>query len=321
MIENPKNSPIDADIRRQAIRWYVLLNSGETTEQERRGYETWRNAHPLHAIALARLETVQSTLVGVPGTLAMPALTSAAISRRNLVKSVAWLALGSSAGMLAWREQPWQSWFADFNTATGEQKQAELADGIKLMLNTATSVDVRFDQQSRQIRLHRGEILVQTAANVAGLPPLTVTTRHGQITALGTRFTVRDNDKHTDVIVLEHAVEISPQHVPLKQRLEAGNQIAFTGTTMGSAISASATADTWAQGQLMVNDRPLSEVIAELARYRRGYLRCSAEVADIRISGVLPLADTDEALAILTSRFPVRIARLGRYWVSVERVT
>lgn len=312
---------IDPDIRRQAIRWYVLLNSGETTEQERKGCEVWRNANPLHAIAWSRLEAVQGTLTGVPGALAIPALKSAAINRRNLVKSIAWLALGSGAGWLAWREQPWQPWFSDFHTLTGEQRQVELADGSTLILNTATSVDVRFDQQARRLHLHRGEILVQTVANSKGLPPLKVVTRHGEITALGTRFTVRDNESHTRVIVLQHAVEISPQDTVVKQRMDAGKQITFTAATMGDVAPASENADTWTQGQLVVNDRPLSEVIAELARYRRGYLRCSPDAASIRISGVLPLTNTDQALSIIASRFPVRVASLSRYWVSVEKAS
>lgn len=312
-------APIDPEIRREAIRWYVLLHSGESTEQQRHGCEVWRNAHPLHAAAWSRLEAVQGTLAGVPGSLAIPALKSAAINRRNLVKSVAWLALGSSVGWLAWRQQPWQPWLADFHTATGEQRQVELADGSTLILNTATSVDVRFNQQARQLRLHRGEILVQTAANAQGLPPLKVTTRHGDITALGTRFTVRDNEKHTDVIVLQHAVDISPQHASVTQRLEAGTQIAFTGMSMGEVVLASENSDTWTQGQLVVNDRPLGDVIAELARYRRGYLRCSPDAATIRISGVLPLANTDQALAILASRFPIQVATLSRYWVTIDK--
>ena len=42
---------------------------------------------------------------------------------------------------------------------------------------------------------------------------------------------------------------------------------------------------------------PLAQVAAELARYRRGWLTCDPAVAGIRVSGVLPLADTDQALA------------------------
>ena len=74
----------------------------------------------------------------------------------------------------------------------------------------------------------------------------------------------------------------------------------------------------WEQGMLVARDQPLAEVLAELARYRHGLLRCDPEVAGLHVSGALSVADTDQALNALELTLPVRVSRLSRYWVTVS---
>ena len=69
-------------------------------------------------------------------------------------------------------------------------------------------------------------------------------------------------------------------------------------------------------GTLLAKDMPLGEVIAELARYRPGVLRCDPAVAGMPVSGALSLTDTDAALDLLARSLPLRIERRTRYWVS-----
>ncbi|WYX12355.1 hypothetical protein WJ978_13795 [Achromobacter xylosoxidans] len=69
---------------------------------------------------------------------------------------------------------------------------------------------------------------------------------------------------------------------------------------------------------LLADGQALGDVVAELARYRRGVVRCDPAVARLRVSGTFPLADTDRALAMLAATYPVAIAsRLGGYWILV----
>ncbi|KAG0759335.1 hypothetical protein G6F57_017955 [Rhizopus arrhizus] len=62
----------------------------------------------------------------------------------------------------------------------------------------------------------------------------------------------------------------------------------------------------------------LDAFVAELARYRSGLLRCDPAVADLRVSGVFSLRDTDRALDNLTRGLPVTVAYRSRYWVTVR---
>jgi transmembrane sensor len=74
----------------------------------------------------------------------------------------------------------------------------------------------------------------------------------------------------------------------------------------------------WVQGRLEIRDRPLSEVIDSLRRYRRGIVHVSAEVADLRLSGLYPLDDSDRTLQLLERSLPIRILWHNPYWISIE---
>jgi len=73
----------------------------------------------------------------------------------------------------------------------------------------------------------------------------------------------------------------------------------------------------WADGLIVTRDMRLADFLAEVARYRNGYLGCAAEVADLRLSGVYRLDDTDKLLQVLARTLPVRLQRHTRWWVRV----
>ncbi|MCY1460045.1 Protein FecR [compost metagenome] len=62
----------------------------------------------------------------------------------------------------------------------------------------------------------------------------------------------------------------------------------------------------------------LADFLAEVARYRHGHLGCAAEIADLRLSGVFRLDDTDKLIDLLPQTLPVRVQRRTDWWVTVE---
>ncbi|WP_026227935.1 hypothetical protein [Paraburkholderia atlantica] len=49
-------------------------------------------------------------------------------------------------------------------------------------------------------------------------------------------------------------------------------------------------------------------------------LRCAADVADLRVSGIYQLTDTDATLALLQRTYPIRLRSIPRYWTLVEAI-
>ncbi|MCG8295288.1 FecR domain-containing protein [Pseudomonas entomophila] len=295
----------------EAVDWYVRLHDCHVDDATRAAWQAWHAADLRHAAAWARLEQLQCRLGNTPSGAAQT-LEIARRDRRHAVKALA-LLLG--VGVVGWQGYRASPWHADYSTRVGERRQLTLADGTRLDLNTDSRVDVRFDAGRRLIHLHQGEILVETAKDPR---PLSVRTAEGEVLALGTRFSVRQDNGLCHVTVTAHAVEVRPVRTAQVVRIDSGYSLSFSADTVGPLTPLPLGAQAWAQGMLVTVDWRLGDVAHELSRYRPGYLGCAAEVAGLRLSGAFNLDDTDLALASLEDALPVRARRMTRYWVRLE---
>jgi len=310
-------SPAELKAISVAAQWYARLHSGVATDADRSALNDWLVADPHHLQAWQRMAAVGEQMASVPGALASPALRGADLSRRRVVRSVLLLASASSISWLGWRSEITQNLVADFRTDVGERREFRLADGSSLLLNTDTSVNLRFDGEQRVLELLSGEILVTTAADPLQRP-FKALTRHGEVLALGTRFIVRSQEPGSEVAVLEKAVQVRPAGGGAMVRLEAGQSVAFNARSVGTLRRNDASVGAWQQGSIIAIDRPLDELLAEISRYRSGVLRCDPRISQLKVSGAFPIDNTDRALAALESGLSLRVTRYSRYWVNVS---
>lgn len=299
----------------EAAAWLVQLHAGEPSEADRQACAQWRQRSREHALAWARAERLLGRLGNLPPELAMPTLgRDRGLGRRQALKQLGVLLGAVPLAWAAWREAPWQDWLADQHTAIGEVREAALPDGSQLTLNTDSAVDLHFHGERRLVRLLRGELLLRIAA---GHRPLLVDTTMGTLASSTGRFSLRERGDDAQLVVLEGTVRVSPRDgAPVW--LTAGQQGRFDRNRVGSLTSADAAAVAWTRGMLMADRMALGELAAELARYRRGVLRCDPAVAGLAISGAYPLHDRERSLAMLAATYPVRVRRLTDYWISLE---
>ena len=320
-----RQAQISEAVAQQAADWLTVLMSDEAGEQERRDWLRWREADAEHARAWAHIEAFSQRYGQVHKGAAMQALAGAAApASRQRRQLLLWLGVAGGAGLLAAHTGAWDqvgALRADYRTATGERRDVMLADGSALSLNTASAVNVRFDGERRLIELLAGEILIVSGhgAGVDNTAPLVVATREGLVRALGTRFSVRQQDGQSYVAVFESAVEIRPlDGIGASLLLPAGRSTTFTRRHAAAPHAVEAYADAWSRGQMIVDDVTLGEFLADLSRYRPGLIHCAPEVARLRLSGVFPLFDTERILNMLPNSLPVQVRSRTRYWVSVE---
>ncbi len=318
-------------VKKEAVSWYAHLCSGDATEQDWQNLKRWCEAHSDNQRAWERFEAMRQSFESVPARIGAPILQVASTSRRRMMHNMVLLVSAGTVSYVGYQLTLGSStspvvWFADYRTRVGEQRLLTLDDGSQIRLNTDSAVDIAYDEVARLIHLRAGEIFVETArhlrvqGSLEEKRPLLVATRHGQIRALGTRFNVHQFDDRTEVTVLDDAVEIVPEKAGGKYMiLTAGQQIAFTDTDL-LTVEPAQDQGQWTTGSLIVNDWALADVLAELARYRRGRLTCTPDVAGIRVSGAFPLQDTDRALTVLARSFPLKITSLTRFWVTVSAV-
>jgi transmembrane sensor len=297
------------------------LWSEDAGEQDRAACARWRAAHPHHELAWRRLQAFDDQLHSVPGGVARQVLREPAVARMNRRRAAQLLglvAMAGGAGYLARGTDAWQIATAGHRTGTGEVRELALPDGTRIVLASASAVDLRYDDTQRLLVLRAGEILVTTAPDPAHRP-FRVQSRHGTVRALGTRFTLRQDDDHSHVAVFEGAVEVRPVSAPGDAvHIAAGQGADFSADHVQPPAPVSESSAAWTRGVLVADGMPLGELVAELARYRPGLLRCDSAVAALRVTGVFPLRDTDRALRNLELALPVAVVRRTGYWVTVR---
>ena len=318
---------LEPAIVQRAAEWMARLWADDASDEDRAACARWRAEHPRHELAWSRLQAFDDKLRSVPGGIARHTLadTSAASpaprrGRRRVMQLLGFMAMAGGIAHVVRGTDAWQIAAASHGTARGEVREITLPDGTQVVLASASAIDLRFDGAERLILLRAGEILVNTAPDPQSTPrPLRVRSRHGTVQALGTRFTLRQEDEQSRVAVFEGAVEVRPARAPGQVvRVEAGQGAVFSGDLAQPPVAAQESAAAWARGVLVADNMPLGELVAELARYRTGLLRCDPQVASLRVTGVFSLRDTDRALHNLALGLPVQVVARTRYWVTVQ---
>lgn len=313
---------IPPHILNEAANWLMRLHGDRVTDAERAACRQWCQRSPDHARAWERAERLLASLDSLPPALAMPTLgRPASAGRRAVLARAAAVLIAAPAGWLVWQSAGWDGWRADYRTATGERRVVILSDGSQVTLNTASAIDAHFDAVQRLIRLRDGEILVATAPDpTAGHRPFRVQTAEGRLEALGTRFSVRQRSGFTSLAVFDGAVRIEPDRAGQGgiRVLKAGERSVLTRHSVEAPQPVDEMVAAWGLGMFMADRTPLGDLVAELARFRRGLLRCDPALAGLRISGAFPLDGSDRALVMLAATYPLRVrSHLNGYWVTL----
>ena len=306
----------DRKVFQAAATWYVQFQAEPPTAVQRQAWQNWIDSSPANLAAWNQMEQIERNLRG-SRDLSRRALSSTQ-QRRQVLKL---LMIAAGTGYLGWNVQqhtPLSNVWADYRTKVGQRRSIDLTDGTRVHLNTGTAIDVVFDSKQRLIRLREGEILVRTG-KLGDPRPFFVETLEGRIEALGTCFSARHLAGVSRIGVLEDQVRLYPSTHPEQARLlTAGQGADFDSRSVGPVHPYSTTQAAWINGQLIVLDIPLGELIGELGRYRAGVMHCDERAAGLRVSGTFRLDSTDAVLANLQASLPVSVDYFTRYWVSIK---
>lgn len=308
----------EARLRQQALEWQVALWSGEVTAEQRSDFDKWLTASDSHRQAWSEIAAIERKLQLIPAQAAELLKDKPdAEKRRRLLQLLGLAAATGGTVPIVRNSDAWQAWVADHHTHTGEQQQLALSDGSQLFLNTSTAVDIEFNSRERRLVLHHGEMYVRTAADAEQpVRPFLIQTRHGVAQALGTKFNVRLKQEETRVSVHEGTVQIQPR-LGAGHRLEHGFQAGFSAHGF-TAATPNGNELAWLEGKLVAERMRLGDFLDELGRYRQGMIHYDAKAAEMVVSGVFPLPDTDRILESLLQALPLRVSYFSRYWVSVH---
>ncbi|MEG0862578.1 MAG: FecR family protein [Pseudomonas sp.] len=306
---------------KQAIHWMLKLRESGNNPLLQQQCELWRAAQQEHELAWQRVQSLHQelNLRAVPGAgVALQTLENSAqrLQRRQALKLLGGVVMLGSAAWLSKDLQALSAWTSDYASGTGERRSFRLSDGSLLQLNTDSAADLAFDARQRLIRLKHGEMML-TCARADG-QPLLVQTRHGLLEGFDGRFVVRQDTDCTRVSVSQGRVAV---HAPgALQWIAAGQSLRLDTQGVSLLQQQDMDASAWTEGLIVTRDMRLADFLSEVDRYRHGYLSCAEEIADLRLSGVFRLEDTDKLLQLLPQTLPVKVSYRTRWWVRLERM-
>ncbi|WP_407293849.1 FecR domain-containing protein [Stutzerimonas zhaodongensis] len=308
---------LDYQVLQAAAQWFAVLQSDRVSDDEREAWQRWLS-DPEHKRAWRRVEQISGRIVPLTrdpfGPQASALLQRRQPTRRQALKTLT-VVFGGGVLALSGGVMPWRSWVADQRTAVGEVRDWQLPDGSQLWLNTDSAADVDLSDQVRQLSLYQGELLVQ-ASNERR--PLVLHTAEGSVkTDDAARFSVLQRDGRTQLSVYDGSVEARPANGRSRTALR-GQQISFDRRYIEPDRPVQMGRQAWVRGVLVADNLRLDDFVAELGRYRQGYLGCDPRIASLRVVGAYPLADTERVLDVLANTLSLRVHRPLPWWVSLQ---
>ncbi|ORL60422.1 FecR family protein [Pseudomonas putida] len=318
------NSP-SPKVVKQAIHWMLRLRESGQNPSLLMQCEQWRKAHHDHELAWQRVTSLHQelNLRTIPGaSVALQTLETSQrrLHRRQALTLLSGVALAGSAAWLAKDLQLLSNWTSDFATSTGERRTFTLPDGSQLQLNTRSTADLAFDEHKRLVRLRQGELMLTCNTQQAHGRPLLVETHDALLEGFDGRFVVRQDADCTRVSVSTGKVAVHHAAGGPLSWLTSGQTWRLDHQGVRLIEHPTMDASAWAEGLIVTRNMRLADFLAEVARYRHGYLGCSDDVADLRLSGVFRLEDTDKLLVLLPQTLPITLRLRTRWWVRVERL-
>ncbi|HWH86396.1 MAG TPA: FecR family protein [Pseudomonas sp.] len=305
-------------VRDEAAAWFVRLQEPDTGADEQQRFDAWLNEHPQHREEFQLLQGLWSAadLLSTPRLQALAETPRPRPERRPLLRYAAAasvLAVALGLGLFSGLNHP-GTYRAEFATAPGERKHVALPDGSVLDLNSRSRLQVRYERDRRIIELSAGEAMFSVEHDASR--PFIVEAGSGKVTVTGTRFDVRRDATQTRVAVEQGTVKVQGRAAPddLFVSLTAGlgTVVDAEGKVQPAYTVNPAQLTAWRNGKLVFNNASLSEVAAEVSRYRdKPLIVTQPSVAGLRLTSVFKSDDTDALLKALPSILPVTVRPLA----------
>ena len=306
--------------------WFARRRAGALPREDEAAFQAWLEADPDNRAAFEAAGELWNGLDGLrsdPRLMRLREEARGAVGRRRarrlvgLVAACAALVLGGAVLWQAGRYlldavAPKPTVYA---TRVGQTMSVSLPDGSLAVLDTNSEVRVWSPAKERRLELVRGRALFKVAKDPAR--PFVVRAGGHSVTALGTRFDVDLRPASFKVVLVEGRVRVRsdrPTAGPATSvDMNAGYHLVAGEGGWNLSRTDTRSAEGWTSGRLVFDDAPLSAIAAELNRYTVQPIVVAPEVAERRMSAVLPSTDPDAFIASAEALGLARRAPGARY--------
>jgi transmembrane sensor len=192
-------------------------------------------------------------------------------------------------------------------TGRGEYRVVELADGSRIELNGATSLDVTFDHSSRSVAMQRGE----ARFDVAHEPnrPFVVRAGDSSTRVLGTAFSVDMGSQSVKLAVYRGRVRFGNEAGSARDVVvPAGWRSSFAHGAATHPTRFDGVPQDWRQSWIDTDDMVLGDLVGELNRRAGPSVAAPpAHLASLPLSGRFKLNDAEELLGAVGEIYGFRV--------------
>lgn len=313
----------------EASAWIATLHGPERTPAVERGLHRWLAESPIHRYAFEHAtDTWSKTRAAVrrSARVEIRAPNPAPVHRR-MGRAGSFVAMAASLLIVVLGVGMYLDG-SGLKTAVGERRTLVLEDGTQVTLNTKTRMSVDYNEHRRHVRLEAGEAIFEVAKHPRW--PFVVTAGDREVIALGTAFLVRRDSAQLAITLLEGKVAVtsSKQTVldHIERPIDLSHVAAGEATTLAPgerivfAEHASPVVDrpelekltAWQQGLVNIDDLTLAAAMQEMNRYSTLQLVVEGPAANIRVSGVFRVTDSESMARAVALTHSLQLRKEGR---------
>lgn len=308
-----------AAIEARAAQWLARQDGERWSAADQQALTRWLDEDVRHRVAYLRLYAAwREADEGAAGVVQQPLSAAPAAApaagRGGARNAASWriaAALLLTCALGTWLALPGQEDPQHYATRIGESRAVALADGSRIVLNTATRLRAAPDS-GRKVWLDSGEAYFDIAHDPA--QPFVVEAGSSRVTVLGTRFTVRREADRLTVLVAQGRVRLSAAAAAVElTRNEMA--VARAGSIRRTAHGADKTAHllAWRDGRLMFERTTLADAVAQFNRYNeRQLVVTDAQAGQIEIGGTFAPSNVDGFLRLLEQGFGLQVEQRGK---------
>ncbi|WP_226668363.1 FecR family protein [Microbulbifer aggregans] len=314
-------------IEEQAREWFMLRHERTLNAAEAAAFAQWLS-EPAHQHSFHQLEQIDIGLRTVAASAEGARLRAPShnaqtrlhnLLRRLLAPAPAMamsfvLILAVATVFVAPREDTATP--ETYATTVAETRTITLPDGSEVTLAGDSRIETAFSESRRDVTLLRGQAFFSVVKNPAR--PFYVIAEQASVRVVGTRFDVHRAAGGVEVSVEEGIVDVANRskdprtdNTRNKVRLTAGQQVRVNASGTGAIESITVEElASWRRGKLIYRDTSLSEVVADINRYRNGkILLGTPELAELRVTTSFSVEQAETVVSMLEESLPVSVYR------------
>lgn len=319
-------SAVLRDRAAEVAEWFARRRAGPLTSEETAAFQAWLDADPGNRAAFEQASDLWNDFDDLridPRLMRLREEAKGAIGQRRARRGAGAIAACVAlvlGGMAAWQGARYLSSViapqpTTYATRVGQTMSVGLPDGSLAVLDTNSELRAWTPGKTRRLELVRGRAFFKVAKDPAH--PFVVQAGDHSVTALGTQFDVDLRPASFKVVLSEGRVRVRSDRAAAGAAssvdMNAGYQLVALDGDWSLSRADTRSAEGWVSGRLVFDDTPLAVIAAELSRYSTQPIKVAPEVADRRMSAVLPAKDPEAFVASAEALGLARRAPGGGY--------